>query len=76
MQLHTDYGTYSYFWGAMGKDRTIAKFLASCDASYIHNKLQSSLNYQSMKREASRRLDKFMIDCWPAIHEKLKELSK
>jgi hypothetical protein len=71
LQIHSDYGSYSFYWGAMGK-RTILEFLANCSAEYVHTKLQSCVNYQSMKIEAKRRLQKFMINCWPDIHAELK----
>lgn len=73
MQIHSDWGSYSYYWGAMGEDTPIKKFVASCDAGYIHTKLKSCVNYQDMKKDAQRKLDHFMIQCWPAIHEKLKQ---
>lgn len=76
LQIHSDYGSYSYFWGAMGENRKIIQFLASCNSSYIHTKLQSCINYQSMKKEAQRRLQEFMINCWPDIHTKIKELAQ
>jgi hypothetical protein len=76
MQIHSDWGTYSCFWGAMGKDRTIEQFVADCGADYIHGNLMMCVTYQSMKRDAKSRLDRFMIKCWPAIHEKLKEMRK
>ena len=74
MQIHSDWGAYSYYWGSMGSD--IKTFVAGRDAGYIYTKLKSSLNYQDMKVAAHHRLHHFMIECWPAIHEKIKELAQ
>jgi hypothetical protein len=74
MQIHSDWGSYSYYWGAMGTD--IKSFVAGCDAGYIHTKLKSCVNYQDMKKDAHRKLDSFMIQCWPAIHEEIKKRIK
>ncbi len=70
LQIHSDWGTYSYYWGSMGGD--IISFLADTSASYVHTKLQSTINYMSMKVEARGRLDRFMIQCWPDIHVEIK----
>jgi hypothetical protein len=74
LQIHSDYGSYSYFWGAMGKDTKIAQFIASCDAGYIHTKLQSCVTYQGMRVDSKRKLQEFMINCWPDIHARLREV--
>lgn len=71
LQIHSDWGTYSYYWGSMGED-DILNFLARTSPSYVHEKLQSCLNYMDMKKDARVRLDRFMIKSWPAIHECLK----
>ncbi len=72
LQLHTDFGSYSYYWGAMGS-RSLVEFIAGTNAGYIHTKLQSCVNYQGMRVDAKRRLQEFMIRCWPDIHEELKK---
>lgn len=72
MQIHSDWGSYSYYWGSMGD--SIEKFLAKTDASYIHSKLQSCVNYQEMKKDAKAKLARFMIQSWPAVLEHLKAL--
>jgi len=71
LQLHTDYGSYSYYWGSMGDN--LINFIARCDAGYIHTKLQSCVNYQGMRFDSKRKLQDFMINCWPAIHEEIKK---
>ena len=73
LQIHSDFGSYSYFWGAIGADTKIKQFVAGCDAGYIHTKLKSCVIYQDTKVSAQRKLDHFMIQCWPAVHEKIKE---
>ncbi len=74
LQAHSDWGSYSYYWNAMGGD--LVSFLAGTSASYVHQKLQSTINYMGMKVESKGRLEKFMIQCWPDIHEELKRRAK
>lgn len=73
IQIHSDWGTWSFFWGAMGG--TIINFIAKCSASYVHTKLQSCPSYQEAKQINKGRLDRFMINCWPDIHEEIKKRS-
>ncbi len=69
MQIHSDWGEYGYYWGAMSSD--IVSFLAGTSASYVHGKLRTSANCMGMKKEYLVRLDRFMINSWPAIHAEL-----
>lgn len=71
LQIHSDWGTYSYYWGSMGCN--IKDFLLETSPSYIHQKLQSCLIYQDTKKDSQRKLDRFMIHCWPELIEILKE---
>jgi hypothetical protein len=70
LQIHSDWGTYSYFWGAMG-ERTIREFLLSASESYIENKLSHQLHMMGFKKESFIRLTKFMATCWPRVREML-----
>lgn len=41
IQIQSDYGDFSYFWGAMGEGKDIRKFLISCknDPDYLIGKM-------------------------------------
>lgn len=73
LQIHSDYGSYSYYWGAMGEGYSLGKFLAQTDPGYVHTKLQSCMTYQGMKKDQRIWLHKFMIQCWPAVHDQLRK---
>ncbi len=75
MQIHSDWGAYSHYWGSMG-DGGLVKFLADTSMAYVHGKLRSSANMMGMKKEYHVRMDRFMITSWPAIHEELKRRAK
>jgi hypothetical protein len=71
LQIHSDWGTYSYFWPGMGDD-TLAEFLASTEPSYVETKLSSMLGFMGMRKEAYSRLTKFMAQCWPRLMDTLR----
>lgn len=70
LQIHSDWGMYSAFWGSMGKS-TLAQFLLSCNSSYIEKNFHYQMNYLGVKKEGFGRLTKFMAHCWPRIKEEL-----
>lgn len=73
MQIHSDWGNYSYLWTAMGQDTLIKDFVVNCDSSYIENKLSHGMHYLGVKKEGYKLLTKFMAHCWPRF---VKEFSK
>lgn len=75
VQIHSDWGTYSCFWGSIGNDRKIAQFILSCNAGYIENNLAHQIAATRLKKDGYGRLTKFMALCWPRIcDEILKEM--
>lgn len=72
LQIYSDWGTYSSFWGAMG-NRTLAQFLAAADSQYIETNLAHGLHQMGFKQSAFVRLSKFMAHCWPRILEEIKK---
>ena len=75
LQIHSDWGTYSMYWGAIGQDTTIAQFVTKVSESYIETKLQGQMHYMGCKKEAYGKLTKFMAQCWPRLKsEILKDL--
>lgn len=73
LQIHSDWGTYSSFWGAIGNDRKIAQFLLDCDSSYVEKNLAYNITNSGMKKEGHIRLMKFMSHCWPKLIEEFKK---
>lgn len=72
LQIHSDWGTYSNYWGALG-DQTIEEFLIGCSPAYVENKLTAQMNFMGVKQIAYQRLTKFMAQCWPRVVEMMKE---
>lgn len=70
LQIHSDWGTYSNFWGSMG-ERTIAEFVVETSPSYLEQKLTYQMNYMGVKKEAFGRLTKFMAQCWPRLKDEI-----
>lgn len=66
IQIHSDWGTYSAFWGGMG-NKTVEQFILSCDSYYIENNLKYQMGFMGCKKEAYVRLTKFMAHCWPKL---------
>lgn len=69
IQIHSDWGTYSNFWSGMGKETTVAEFVIGLSPGYLETKLTWQMNYMGCKKEAYRRLTKFMAQCWPRLKE-------
>lgn len=69
LQIYSDWGNYASFWGAIGKDNTIADFLLSCSSDYIENNLSSSIAQSRLKKDGYGRLTKFMAHCWPRLRK-------
>lgn len=72
IQIHSDWGTYSHFWGSMGSD-TIAEFLMGVSPSYLEGKLTFNMNQMGVKRASFGRLTKFMAQCWPELRDIIKK---
>lgn len=69
--IHSDWGTYSSYWGSMG-GRTIEEFLLDVSSDYVEKNLMYKMNYMGVKKEAFVRLTKFMAHCWPKLREVIK----
>lgn len=72
LQIHSDWGTYSYYWGGMG-DRNLATFLLDASPSYVEQKLSSNMHQMGMKKESFVRLTKFMAQCWPRLIDEFRK---
>lgn len=72
LQIHSDWGTYSAFWGAMGKDRKIKEFILDANESYIENNLAQTARQMGMKQVCFIRLTKLMSQCWPRLRDEFK----
>ena len=68
IQIHSDYGTYSNMWNAIGEG-SLEEFVLGIDQGYFRTKLRTQLNYMGMKKENEKKLDSFIINCWPKLKE-------
>lgn len=68
LQVHSDWGTYSHFWGSIG-DGTIEQFVIDLSPAYLEGKLRYQMQYMGCKKEAYQRLTKFMAQCWPRLQK-------
>lgn len=73
LQIHSDWGPYTAFWAAIGKDATLEEFLLECDPSYLRKNLLTWLNFMGLKKEGERNLDRFLIECWPKLRQVIEE---
>jgi hypothetical protein len=64
--IHSDWGTYSAYWPAIG-DQTLEEFILGCEPSYLEGCLRRGLHFLQVKKEGFRCLDKFIIECWPNL---------
>lgn len=71
LQIHSDWGSYSFYWGGMGQ--SLPAFLADASPGYIENKLSTTMHSMGFKKEAFAKLTKFMAQCWPDLKELFKE---
>lgn len=71
LQIHSDWGSWSNYWGAMGKP--LREFLVGASDGYVHNKMTGCLYSNHVKKEAFGRLDKFFIQSWPKVLTLLKQ---
>lgn len=51
--INSDYGTWAYYWGAMGAGKGIREFLIGCDVHYLMGKFGGSKDW--FDGEASRQ---------------------
>ena len=72
LQIHSDWGTYSYYWGSMG-ERSLREFLLDTSPSYVEGKLSSNMHSMGMKKQSFIRLARFMSQCWPRLIELFNE---
>lgn len=73
VQIHSDWGVFHSYWGAIGKDRTIEEFMLGCDVGYITHNFEYWLRFGNVKQTGFRLLYKFMLECWPKLREIIAE---
>jgi hypothetical protein len=60
-----EYGyDFSYYWGAMGKDRTLKDFIKSINSDYFVNKLSHNIKGPLNSRKTFRALRKYIQECF------------
>ena len=69
LQIHSDWGVFHSYWGAMGQTTTIEDFVLQCDSAYITRNLEWWMRFGRVKKEGFTLLHKFMIECWPKLRE-------